>query len=137
MLENAKYPYCYRVKREITDLYKCLSGNCKVALRGLPHTFYLELATVLIKKTSKKDDPLNILIEKSTKVKHWSAFAPEDKDAILDIIEEEIITLLANDPILYANIIIPKVLKEYYTKRICWIISLLTPFTYEVQEETR
>ena len=137
MLENTKYPYCYRVRREIVDLYKCLSGDCKVALRGLPHTFYLELATVLIKKTSKKDDPLNILIEKSTTITHWSAFAPEDKDAILDIIEEEIITLLANDPILYANITIPKVLKERYTRCIYWIISSLTPFTYEVQEETR
>lgn len=137
MLENAKYPYCYRVRREITDFYKCLSGNCKVALRGLPHTFYLELATVLIKKTAKKDDPLNILIEKYNTVKSWRAYTPEDKDAILDIIEEEVITLLANDPILDANITIPKILKEYYTRRICWIISSLTPFTYEIQEETR
>ena len=137
MLENTKYPYCYRVRKEIADLYKCLSGNWKVALRGLPHTFYLELATEIIKKTSKEDDPLNILIKKSTTVTHWSAFAPEDKDAILDIIEEEIIRLLACDPVLYNNITIPKVLKEHYTRRIYWIISSLTPFTYEVQEETR
>ena len=137
MLENKKYPYCYRVRKEIVDLYKCLSGDCKVALRGLPHTFYLELATSLIKRTATEDDPLNILIEKYNTVRSWRAYAPEDKDAILDIIEEEIIILLAADPILYANTTIPKVLNERYSKSIYWIITLLTPFTYEVQEETR
>lgn len=137
MLENKKYPYCYRVRREIVDLYKCLSGDCKVALRGLPHTFYLELATSLIKRTATEDDPLNILIGKYNTIRSWRAFPPEDKDAILDTIEEEIIILLAADSILYANTTIPKVLKERYSKSIYWIISSLTPFTYEVQEETR
>lgn len=137
MLENTKYPYCYRVRKEIVDLYKCLSGDCKVALRGLPHTFYLELATSLIKRTATKDDPLNILIEKCNIVRFWRDVPTEDKDAILDIIEEEIFTLLACDPVLYNNITIPKVLKERYTKSIYWIISSLKPFTYEVQKETR
>ena len=137
MLENKKYPYCYRVRREIVDLYKCLSGDCKVALRGLPHTFYLELATSLIKRTATEDDPLNISIGKYNTIRSWRAFPPEDKDAILDIIEEETIRLLTCDPVLYNNITIPKILKERYTKRIYWIISSLTPFTYEVQKETR
>lgn len=137
MLENTKYPYCYRVRKEIVDLYKCLSGDCKVALRGLPHTFYLELATSLIKRTATEDDPLNILIGKYNTIRSWRAFTQEDKDAILDIIEEEIIRLLACDLVLYNNITIPKVLKERYTKSLYWIISSLTPFTYEVQKETR
>lgn len=137
MLENTKYPYCYRVRREIVDLYKCLSGDCKVALRGLPHTFYLELATSLIKRTATEDDPLNILIGKCNIVRFWRDIPTEDKDAILDIIEEEIIMLLACDLVLYNNTTIPKVLKERYTKTIYWIISSLKPFTYEVQKETR
>lgn len=137
MLENTKYPYCYRVRKEIVDLYKCLSGDCKVALRGLPHTFYLELATSLIKRTATEDDPLNILIGKVKIIRYWRDVTPEDKDALLDIIEEEIIRLLTCDPVLYNNITIPKVLKERYTKSIYWIISSLTPFTYEVQKETR
>lgn len=137
MLEYKKFPYCYRVRREVVDLYKALSGCCKVALRGLPHTFYLELATSLIKRTATEDDSLNILIEKYNTIGSWRAFPPEDKDAILDIIEEEIIRLLACDPVLYNNITIPKVLKEWYSKSIYWIISSLTPFTYEVQKETR
>lgn len=137
MLENTKYPYCYRVRKEIVDLYKCLSEDCKVALRGLSHTFYLELATSLIKRTATKDDPLNILIGKCNIVRFWRDVPTEDKDAILDIIEEEIIRLLACDPVLYNNITIPKVLKERYTKSIYWIISSLKPFTYEVQKETR
>lgn len=136
MLENTKYPYCYRVRKEIVDLYKCLSGDCKVALRGLSHTFYLELATSLVKRTATEDDPLNILIGKC-KLKFWRDVPSEDKDAVLDIIEEEIIRLLTCDPVLYNNITIPKVLKERYTKSIYWIISSLTPFTYEVQKETR